>query len=210
MNEPPTVFIVDDDASIRRVLAQLFEHERIPAETFESAQDFLDRADPDRPGCLLLDVRMSGASGLELQATLAERSLTIPIIFMSAYADVPTTVRAMKAGALDFVEKPFNEQLLLEAVHRALREDQEFRRSRTRKEEVERRLRSLTRREREVLSQVVSGKTNREIAELWNISEKTIKVHRGRVMQKMQANSLAQLVLLAQLVGMDTTKVVLD
>ena len=210
MKQQPTVFIVDDDPSIRRALAQLFESERLPSETFASAQEFLVRHEARRPGCLLLDVRMPGASGLKLQDLLTERGVRLPIIFMTAYADVPMCVRAMKAGAVDFVEKPFNEQLLLEAVHRALEQDRQARRSARVREEAQRRFRLLTHRERQVLELVVAGKTNREIAGQWGLSEKTIKIHRGRVMQKMQADSLPELVLLAQNAGVYTTKVVPD
>jgi len=206
----PTVFIVDDDPSIRRVLLQLFESENLPAESFASAQAFLERYDVRRPGCLLLDVRMPGASGLELQEQLGAQGVRLPVIFMTAYADVPMTVRAMKAGAVDFVEKPFSQQLLLEAVHRALERDRAARQAAQHWEESQRRIRRLTRRERQVLTLVVAGKTNREIAEAWGISEKTVKIHRGRVMQKMQADSLPQLVLLAQAGGICTTKVVPD
>ncbi len=204
----PTVFIVDDDPSIRRVLGQLFESEHLPSESFVSASEFLEGYDADRPGCLLLDVRMPRASGLELQELLSERGVGLPIIFMTAYADVPMSVRAMKAGAIDFVEKPFNEQRLLEAVHRALEQDRQARRCAQAKEEAMRRLRVLTRRERQVLERVVAGRMNREMAEEWGISEKTVKIHRGRVMRKMQADSLPELVLLAQAAGIHTTKVV--
>jgi two-component system response regulator FixJ len=159
MKQQPTVFIVDDDLSIRRALARLFESERLRSESFASAQEFLDCYDASRPGCLLLDVRMPGASGLELQELLAGRGVQLPIVFMTAYADVPMSVRAMKAGAVDFVEKPFNEQNLLEAVHRALDQDREARHSDRDREESQRRVRRLTRRERQVLQLVVAGWT---------------------------------------------------
>jgi RNA polymerase sigma factor (sigma-70 family) len=201
------VFIVDDDPSIRRVLRRLFNTERLPSESFASAQDFLDQYDANRPGCLLLDVRMPGASGLELQDMLIERGVQLPIIFMTAHADVPMSVRAMKAGAVDFVEKPFNEQQLLEAVHRGLDQDQRARQSACARQDAQERVRSLTPRERQVLELVVAGKTNREIAAQWGISEKTVKVHRGRVMEKTQVNTLPELVLLAQAAGIRTTKV---
>lgn len=210
MNRPPTVFIVDDDASIRRVLTQLLESEGIPSESFASAEEFLAGIDPGRFGCLLLDVRMRGTTGLELQETLRERGFDLPIVFMTAHADVPMTVRAMKAGAVDFVEKPFNEQLLLEAIHRALTQETQRRRSRSDREVIEARLRLLTHRERQVLERVVSGRTNPEIADEWGISEKTVKIHRGRVMEKMQADSLPQLVLMAKCAGICTTKVLPD
>ncbi len=208
MAQRPTVFIVDDDASIRRALTHLLESEGLSCDSFASASEFLDRYDADSPGCLLLDVRMPGASGLELQDRLAERGISLPIVFMTAYADVPMSVRAMKAGAVDFVEKPFNEQLLLEAVHRALERDQRDRSAARNQEECRRRVQRLTRRERQVLELVVAGKTNREIADQWGISEKTVKIHRGRVMRKMRAGSLPELVVLAQQAGVCTTKAV--
>ncbi len=210
MPPQPTVFIVDDDASIRRVLGQLFATAKLPSHSYPSAQAFLEQHNPDHPGCLLLDVRMPGASGLELQEMLVQRGVCIPIIFMTAYADVPMTVRAMKAGALDFVEKPFNEQQLLEAVRAALEQDRRARETVSHHETLHRRVKALTRRERQVLERVVAGQTNREIAEEWGISEKTVKIHRGRVMEKMQADSLPQLVLMAQAAGIHTTKVVFD
>jgi RNA polymerase sigma factor (sigma-70 family) len=206
----PTVFIVDDDPSVRRVLGQLFRCEGLPSASFSSAQQFLEDVDADRPGCLLLDVRMPGASGLELQDTLLERGMRLPIIFMTAYADVPMSVRAMKAGAVDFVEKPFNEQQLLEAVHRGLERDRQAREAARARHRAEQRIRSLTPRERQVLALVVAGRTNREIADEWGISEKTVKVHRGRVMEKTRVNTLPELVLLAQAAGIRTTKVVPD
>ncbi len=210
MTHKPTVFIVDDDASIRRVLGQLFESERLPSQSFASAGEFLERYDETRPGCLLLDVRMPEASGLELQETLLREGVRIPIVFMTAYADVPMTVRAMKRGAVDFVEKPFNEQLLLEAVHRALEKDRMARQSADDAEEARRRAGSLTHRERQVLERVIAGKTNREIADQWGISEKTVKIHRGRVMRKMKAKSLPELVFLSQAAGICRTRVVSD
>jgi FixJ family two-component response regulator len=208
MPHRPTVFIVDDDASIQRALEQLFESQGLQCRGFASASEFLDRYDADSPGCLLLDVRMPGASGLELQVVLAERGIRLPIVFMTAYADVPMSVRAMKAGAVDFVEKPFNEQLLLEAVHRALERDEQDRLAARDQEESRRRVQRLTRRERQVLELVVAGKTNREIADQWGISEKTVKIHRGRVMRKMRAGSLPELVVLSQQAGVCTTKAV--
>lgn len=206
--QPPTVFIVDDDPSIRRVLRELFTQERMPAELFTSAREFLEAIDPRRPGCLLLDVRMPEISGLELQEQLAARGVNLPIVFMTAYADVPMTVRAMKRGAVDFVEKPFNDQLLLEAVQRALARDAEMRHAHTERRALEQRLKELTPRERQVFERVVQGRTNPEIAREWGISEKTVKIHRGRVMEKMQAKSLPELVLMGQKTGICTTNVV--
>jgi two-component system response regulator FixJ len=208
MNNEPIVFIVDDDPSVRRALRLLFETEHIPTQSFASAREFLDAYDPGQPGCLLADLRMPELSGLELQEHLAKEGVVVPIILMTAYADVRSSVRAMKAGAVDFVEKPFNEQQLLEAVHNAIERDQQARHARAQREAILRRLDKLTARERQVLELVVAGKTNRQIAEAWGISEKTIKVHRGRVMDKMRADSLPQLVLLAHAAGIDTTNAV--
>ena len=208
MSSEPVVFIVDDDPSIRRALSRLFETENISTVLYPSAQDFLAAYDPRRPGCLLVDVRMPGVSGLELQERLVEQGVALPIILMTAYADVPSSVRAMKAGAVDFVEKPFNEQKLLEAVHNAFNRDSQMRKDRRTQDVMLGRLSMLTTRERQVLEQVVAGKTNRQIADEWGVSEKTIKVHRGRVMQKMKADSLPQLVLMAHAAGIHTTKVV--
>lgn len=204
--QQPTVFIVDDDPSIRRVLGELFDTQGMPWETYASAQEFLDRLDTTRTGCLLLDVRMPGSSGLELQEELAQRGIDIPIVFMTAYADVPMSVRAMKGGAVDFVEKPFNEQLLLEAIHRAMVTDTHARELSEDTDVILRRVQSLTHRERQVLELVVSGLSNPEIARQWRISEKTVKIHRARVMEKMQAKSLPQLVIMAQSAGICTPK----
>lgn len=207
MNTKPTVFIVDDDPSIRRALRRMLESVGLAVETYAGAQEFLAEYDPDRPGCLVLDVRMPGESGLDLQETLAARKIELPIIFITAYGDVPTTARAMKAGAVDFIEKPFNEQALLDTVRGAIEKDGRARRERVRREEVLRRAALLTPRERQVLQLVVAGKLNKQIAAELGAAEKTIKVHRGRVMRKMRAESLAELVVLAQVAGLCTTKV---
>ncbi len=207
MKPEPTVYIVDDDPSLRRVLCALFEFEQVPVKAYDSVSAFLQNYTPPRPGCLVLDVRMPRTSGLELQDQLAERGINLPVIIMTAYADVAMSVRAMKAGAVDFLQKPFGDQELLEAVHRALASDRNARRESGDVSTLRRRYQQLTSRERQVLEQVVAGKTNGEIAAAWGISEKTIKVHRGRVMEKMDANSFAQLVLIAQKIGISTTKV---
>jgi two-component system response regulator FixJ len=200
-----TVFVIDDDPGLRRALAQLFETEQLAVCTFESAQAFLEAYDPRCPGCLLVDVRMPEMSGLELQRQLEERNIELPVVFMTAYADVKTSVRAMKGGAVDFVEKPFNEQALLEAIHGALAKNRKERASHDVLAEAQARVATLTERERQVLEQVIRGKTSRDIAEAWGISEKTIKVHRGRVMEKMGAESIPHLVVLAQQAGLHTT-----
>lgn len=207
MNAGPTVFVVDDDPSIRRALMRLMQSVSLPSETYGSAQEFLDAYDPARPGCLVLDIRMPQISGLDLQQMLAARGIEIPIIIITGHGDVPMCVRAMKAGATDFIQKPFHEQELLDAIQCAIRRDAELRGVRSQREDVARRVAELTPRERQVLSLVAAGKMNKEIAALFGISEKTIKVHRARVMEKMRAKSLAELVVLAQAVGLSTTKV---
>ncbi len=202
MKPEATVFVVDDDPSIRRALRRLIDSVELKVETYSSAEDFLNAYDLNRPGCLVLDVRMPGVSGLDLQETLASRDVYLPVIFVTGYGDVPTTVRAMKGGAVDFIEKPFNEQLLLDAVHRAIEEDARLRRERAERADVLRRVALLTPREREVLMRVVAGKMNKQIAADLGTSEKTVKVHRARVMSKMQADSVAELVVLAQIAGL--------
>jgi RNA polymerase sigma factor (sigma-70 family) len=202
VNSQATVYVVDDDPSVRRGLRRLIESVGRTVETLDSAQEFLQKYDRERPGCLVLDVRMPGVGGLELQERLAEEGIEVPIIFITGHGDVPMTARAMKAGAMDFIQKPFNEQELLDAISRAIEKDHELRRTRGDRARVMRLVESLTPREREVLMLVVTGKLNKEIAAQLGITEKTIKVHRARVMEKMQADSLAQLVLLAQMTGL--------
>jgi FixJ family two-component response regulator len=206
MEAKPTVFVVDDDPSVRRALNRLIESVGLAARSYASAPEFLNEATSDVAGCLVLDLRMPGMSGLDLQRTLVERQIGLPIIFMSAHGDVPSSVRAMKAGAVDFLEKPFSEQALLDAVHAALRWDAQMRTARSRRDDVLRRVESLTPREREVFALVVVGRMSKEIAVELAISEVTVKVHRGRVMTKMGADSVAELVHLAQAAGMSTTK----
>lgn len=208
--KPPVVYVVDDDASIRRVLRHLFESEQLTCVTAASAARFFERYDAAAPGCLLLDMRMPETSGLELQADLRARGIDLPVIFMTGHADVPTSVRAMKGGAIDFIEKPFNEQALLEAVNRALQHDTARRRTEQYRAAIVERVASLTHRERQVLELVVAGQTNRQIAEQWGLSEKTIKAHRGQVMEKMGADTIPELVLLAQAAGISPTNVLDD
>jgi two-component system response regulator FixJ len=207
MNPEATVFVVDDDPSVRRALRRLIDSVELHVETYASAEGFLNAYDPARPGCLVLDVRMPGVSGLDLQETLAGRDVLLPVIFITGYGDVPTTVRAMKGGAVDFIEKPFNEQLLLDAVHRGIEQDARLRRERAERADVLRRVAQLTPRERQVLTRVVAGRMNKQIAAELGTSEKTVKTHRARVMSKMQADSVAELVVLAQMAGLCTTKV---
>ena len=206
-DQAPTVFVVDDDPSIRRALTRVIQSVGLATETYPGAQQFLDAYQPARPGCLVLDIRMPHLDGLELQALLDRQGFEIPIIFITGHGDVRTSVRAMKLGAMDFLQKPFSDQDLLEAIKRALARDADLRRVRAVRNEIARRFERLTPREREVFALVTLGKMNKEIAAQLGASEKTIKVHRGRVMEKMQAESLAALVRLAQAGGLDLTKV---
>ncbi len=193
----PTVFIVDDDDAVRRFLTGLIQSIDLKVEAYASAKDFLDAYEPNRPGCLLLDVRMPGMSGLELQRELAERSIDLQVVILTGHGNVPVAVQAMKAGAVDFIEKPFNNELLLDriqtAVAQSLRSDSE----REKHGETLRRLDTLTPRERQVLDLVVTGETNKSIAHRLKISEKTVEIHRAKVMRKMRARSLASLVHMA-------------
>lgn len=207
MKVQPTAFIVDDDQSVRRALQRLARSVGLSVETFGSAQEFLDSYDPSRPGCLVLDVRMPGLSGLDLQDELNARGITIPVVFMTGHGDVPMSVRAMKAGAVDFISKPFNDQALLDAIQHALAKDQKNRQEAAGRSEILRRIERLTPREREVFALVVAGRLNKQIAHQLGTSEKTVKVHRARVMDKMRAESLADLVLLAQAAGLCKPKV---
>jgi FixJ family two-component response regulator len=200
----PTVFVVDDDASVRGALARLLHSAGYQTETFASAEGFLAQSRFDAPGCILLDVRMPGLNGLELQQALAAANRQLPIVFITGHGDVPMSVRAMKAGAEDFLPKPFDDGELLKAVARALNKSQREQNERTEVAEIRRRLASLTPREREVLCHVVAGQLNKQIAADLSIAEKTIKVHRGRVMEKMGASSLAGLVAMTGRIGIHT------
>ena len=182
----PTVFIVDDESSVRNALENLIKSVDMNAKTFASAEEFLRFDRPDTPCCLLLDVRMPEMSGLVLQEQLAGSDSTLPIIFMTGYGDVPMSVRAMKAGAVDFLPKPFDDQTLLDAIHLAVDQDRRIRQERAKIKEIQERLETLTPREHEVFVLVVKGMRNKQIAEELGRSEKTIKVHRSRVMRKLQ------------------------
>lgn len=190
----PTVFVVDDDQSVRDSLRWLLESAAIAVETFSSAQKFLDAYDRQRAGCLLLDVRMPGMSGLELQERLSREELSLPVIIITGHADVQMAVRAMKFGAVDFVEKPFNDQVLLECVQHAIHQDRRARDSHAETEDIRRRLAKLTPREREVLDMVIDGKLSKQIAVEFGLSEKTVEVHRAHIMSKMEAENVADLV----------------
>lgn len=194
MPRKPVVYLVDDDQAVRDSLKWVIESAGFAVHTYGSAQAFLDAYRPERPGCLVLDVRMPGISGLNLQARLAHNHSILPIIFISAHATVPDAVRAMRAGAVDFLIKPFNNQDLLDRIEQCMAEDARQREDRARREEVARRLATLTPREREVLAGVVAGKTNRAIAAEMKVSVKTVDAHRAKVMEKMEAGSLAELV----------------
>src|SRR5262245_9430596 len=197
------VYVIDDDESVCRALARLIRSVGLTVETFPSAAAFLDRKPVDRPACLVLDVRLPGASGLELQEALGRAQRTMPIIFITGHGSVPMSVRAMKSGALDFLQKPFNDQELLDGIQRALARSRDARVEHTTRAGLERRLATLTPREQEVMRLVVRGMLNKQIAATLGAAEKTIKVHRGRVMRKMQAESVADLVRMAQRVGLE-------
>jgi RNA polymerase sigma factor (sigma-70 family) len=195
MNEPKgIVFVVDDELPVRRSIKRLVESEGWQVELFESAQGFLQAKRPDVPSCLILDVRLRGTSGLDFQQELAKHNIHIPIIFITAHGDIPMTVRAMKAGAVEFLEKPPNDQDLLEAIQVAVERDRTRRRREAEIAVLQERSESLTSREREVVDMVVRGMLNKQIADKIGITENTVKVHRSRAMEKMQAKSLAELV----------------
>ena len=194
MKHQPTVFIVDDDKAVCDGLALLLASVELSVEVFASASEFLDAYDPSRSGCLILDMRMPGMSGPELQKRLTERGMEIPIIFLSGHGDVATAVRALKDGAVDFLEKPFQEQALLDLVYQALEQDVDARRDRAAREMARERLGRLTDREREVLDHIVAGQANKVIAAELGLSEKTIEFHRSHLMKKSGAQSVAELV----------------
>jgi FixJ family two-component response regulator len=201
MSNSPTVFVVDDDPSVRTAVERLLMSVGLPCETFASAPDFLQRAETGVNGCLVLDVRMPGPSGLDLQRMLASSGNDIPIIFVTAHADVPLTVRAMKEGALEVLMKPFDDQAFLDLVNAALETGRERYQHRTKLDSLRLRFEMLTPREREVMSLVVTGMLNKQIAGELGTTEKTIKAHRSQVMRKMEADSIAALVRMADLLG---------
>jgi FixJ family two-component response regulator len=196
------VFVVDDDESVRKAMESLIRSVGLRVETFASAQEFLESRRPDMPGCLVLDVRLPGLSGLDLQRKMAEANIHTPVIFITGHGDIPMTVRAMKAGAVEFLTKPFRDQDLLDAIQQALGRDLVGREQRAAMTHLRSRLDSLTPREGEVFRLVVTGLLNKQIAAQLGTSEVTIKLHRHQVMQKMGADSLADLVRMAEKLGM--------
>lgn len=201
MGSKPIIFVVDDDDAVRDSLHWLIESVGLEARTFASAPEFLEAYNPAQPGCLLLDVRMPGMSGLELQERLAKKNAILPIIVVTAHGDVPMAVRAMKAGAVDFIEKPFNDQVLLERIHHALANDAEKRQQQAEHACALARLGFLSPREREILDLIAAGKPNKAIAAELGLSVKTIEFHRAKIMEKMRAESLSELVRMVILAG---------
>ncbi len=195
------VFVIDDDAAMRETLGSLFRSVGLRVELFGSAREFAEFRMPDIASCLVLDIRLPGVSGLEFQTELAAKDIRIPIIFMTGHGDIPMSVKAMKAGAIDFLTKPFREQDILDAVIRSLERDQERRDSEKGVAELRGRFASLTSREQEVIALVLDGLMNKQIAAKLGVSEITVKVHRGHMMQKMKARSVIELVAMAHLLG---------
>jgi RNA polymerase sigma factor (sigma-70 family) len=207
MTEPQSiVFVIDDDAAIRNALRSLIRSVGLHVELFGSAQEFVQSKRPDVPCCLILDIRLPGISGLDFQRKLAEANIPVPIIFISGHGDIPMSVRAMKAGAVEFLTKPFRDQDLLDAIHVALERDRARRQREAEIATLRERFEWLTPREREVLPLVVSGLPNKQIAAEIGTSETTVKVHRGQLMRKMGADSLPELVRMAERIGISSTK----
>jgi two-component system response regulator FixJ len=203
MSSRSTVFVVDDDPGILSSLTWLLESVRLEVETYDSAQRFLDTCDRERPGCVILDLRMPGMGGFELQQTLTARGIPLPVIFVTGHGDVPGAVRALKSGAFDFFEKPFNDHELLERVQEALAFDADARADRARKALVQEHVASLTPRQRGILDLVVSGATSKDIAQRLGLSLSTVEGHRIKILQGMRANGLADLVRMITSAGIE-------
>jgi len=203
MTSEETIFVVDDDAAVCDSLKALLESDGLAAEVYDSGQAFLDAHDTDRGGCLLLDVQMPDMSGLELQQKLADNGSTLPVIIITGYGDVPIAVKALKAGAVDFIEKPFTDDVILGGVRRALELGERNRREQASVEEAKAGITLLTTREHEVFEHLVVGRLNKQIAYDLGISARTVEVHRARVMEKMGAHNLAHLVRMALALGID-------
>lgn len=201
MTAHETVYLVDDDPAVLKALARALRAVGLHSAPFNSAEALLQQLDPHAPGCLVLDLSMPGSNGIQLQETLAARRSTLPVIFLTGRADVPTAVRAMKLGAVEFLTKPVDHERLLDAIRRALEQDRSARREHAAISSIRQRLDTLTPREREVMIHVVAGRLNKQVAAELGAAEKTIKVHRARVMEKMGAESLADLVRIAQRAG---------
>jgi FixJ family two-component response regulator len=201
-NSLPNIFVVDDDPSVRKGLGRLLRSMGYQVQTFGSAEEFLQNAtDCSGPACLVLDVKMPGLDGLDLQKQLQQRDYVMPIVFITGHGDIPMSVKAMKTGAINFLTKPFDEEDFVKAVKEALDKDMANRRAMNERESILERVRSLTPREYEILTYVITGMLNKQIAYDLNISEKTVKVHRGRVMEKLAVDSVAELVRLAEKAG---------
>jgi FixJ family two-component response regulator len=204
--ERPVVFVVDDDLAMREALHDLLASVGMDARVFASTQEFMQAKRPDAPGCLVLDVRLPGASGLSFQQELPRAGIDLPVIFITGHGDIPMTVRAMKAGAVEFLSKPFRDQELLDAIDAAVERHRVQRRETALVAELRQRFAGLTQREREVMALVSAGRVNKQIAAELRISEATVKVHRGQIMRKMQAKSLAQLVRIADMLGLSAPR----
>ena len=200
MNDTPTVFVVDDDDLIRTTLQSCVESVGLAVETYASPMAFLEKCDGSRSGCLILDVRMPGMSGLQLQEALQAKGITLPIIFLTGHGDVPNAVRAMRQGAVDFMEKPFNVQALLDLIQKSVERDIQERQTASVRNSVQANLNDLTAREREVMDLVVAGRSSKEIARKLEISPKTVESHRARIMLKMDADSVVDLVQMTALI----------
>jgi FixJ family two-component response regulator len=198
---PATVFVIEDDPSMRTAVEDLVRSVRLQVRAFASPQEFLESNRPEGPGCLVLDVRLPGMSGLTFHQELVKEGVTLPVIFITGHGDIPMSVRAMKAGAFEFLTKPFHHQELLDAIHAAIERDRDLRRDTVLITDLRKRYATLTERERQIMTLVVVGRVNKQIAAELNLSEITVKVHRGQVMRKMQAKSLPELVRMADRLG---------